>query len=461
VANKRNVVLALLFVYIITSIIIAIPNVHASPDDWYVDGALGTDDGSHGIGPGTNAFKTIQYAMDDSRVSDGDTIHVAAGTYTATSTITVTKTLTLLGPQADVDPRPSTGGRAGSEAIVQGSGVSRVIYIDADNVVINGLTVKTGTGDIVYQSSSYTGTVVKYNIIHDGLGDEGIQLKQCTNGVIEYNYVYDIADPGDAINFADSDHCVIRFNEVYDIGSENAAIYVYGSEYMSIVGNEVHHVTQNDGIKLGSKDGSDAGKSGGLIKDNLVYDVAQDGITIYTSDVVVERNEIYDSGSENGVIYLAYAISNVTIRFNSIHDNTLSTSKRLTSAGILLQNQVDASSVTISCNNIYNNNPYGCTNEATGLLKAENNWWGDSNGPSGVGPGTGDAVTSNVDYDPWLSSTWQTSSSCAPPSPLPVGGYWVSINKTELLAPWIGLASLITVAAVSIVYVKRRKKQPN
>ena len=47
------------------------------------------------------------------------------------------------------------------------------------------------------------------------------------------------------------------------------------------------------------------------------------------------------------------------------------------------------------------------------------------------------------------------------PAPPPVGGVWVPINKTELLAPWIGLASLITVAAVSVVYVKRRKKRQN
>jgi uncharacterized repeat protein (TIGR01451 family) len=48
-----------------------------------------------------------------------------------------------------------------------------------------------------------------------------------------------------------------------------------------------------------------------------------------------------------------------------------------------------------------------------------------------------------------------------PPPPPPVGGVWVPINKFELLAPWISLASLITVAAVSIVYVKHRKKQQN
>jgi len=46
-------------------------------------------------------------------------------------------------------------------------------------------------------------------------------------------------------------------------------------------------------------------------------------------------------------------------------------------------------------------------------------------------------------------------------TPIPVGGVWVPINKFELLAPWIGLTSLITVAAVSVVYVKHRKKKQN
>ena len=47
------------------------------------------------------------------------------------------------------------------------------------------------------------------------------------------------------------------------------------------------------------------------------------------------------------------------------------------------------------------------------------------------------------------------------PAGPPVGGVWIPINKSALLAPWISLASLITVAAVSIVYVKHRKKQQN
>jgi parallel beta-helix repeat protein len=55
-------------------------------------------------------------------------------------------------------------------------------------------------------------------------------------------------------------------------------------------------------------------------------------------------------------------------------------------------------------------------------------------------------------------TTWTGVYVLAAPPP-PVGGLWVPINKFQLLAPWIGLASVITLAAVSIVYVKHRKKQ--
>jgi hypothetical protein len=47
------------------------------------------------------------------------------------------------------------------------------------------------------------------------------------------------------------------------------------------------------------------------------------------------------------------------------------------------------------------------------------------------------------------------------PCPQPVGGIWVPTNKTVLLAPYIGLASLIGVAAASVVYINRRKKKQN
>ena len=42
---------------------------------------------------------------------------------------------------------------------------------------------------------------------------------------------------------------------------------------------------------------------------------------------------------------------------------------------------------------------------------------------------------------------------------IPVGGVWVPVNKFELLAPWLALTSLIILAAVSVDYMKHRKKK--
>jgi len=41
----------------------------------------------------------------------------------------------------------------------------------------------------------------------------------------------------------------------------------------------------------------------------------------------------------------------------------------------------------------------------------------------------------------------------------PIGGVWVPIDKFQLLAPWTALFSLTTVAALSIVYLKHKRKQ--
>ena len=43
------------------------------------------------------------------------------------------------------------------------------------------------------------------------------------------------------------------------------------------------------------------------------------------------------------------------------------------------------------------------------VVNAENNWWGATDGPGPVGPGSGDTVGVNVDYDPWLGKPSQAN----------------------------------------------------
>ena len=55
---------------------------------------------------------------------------------------------------------------------------------------------------------------------------------------------------------------------------------------------------------------------------------------------------------------------------------------------------------------ITGNTSYGVYNEDGSVnIVAENNWWGlRRRGPSGVGPGSGDAVGNFVDYTPWRTA---------------------------------------------------------
>ncbi|MCK4548115.1 MAG: right-handed parallel beta-helix repeat-containing protein, partial [Candidatus Eisenbacteria sp.] len=64
---------------------------------------------------------------------------------------------------------------------------------------------------------------------------------------------------------------------------------------------------------------------------------------------------------------------------------------------------------TFQYNSIYGNGGDGMENQTVTAADAEFNWWGDASGPDGEGPGTGDAVSTYVDYSPWLGYTPGTS----------------------------------------------------
>jgi len=121
---------------------------------------------------------------------------------------------------------------------------------------------------------------------------------------------------------------------------------------------------------------------------------------------------------------------------------------------------LDADNIIIHNNNIYDNASFGVWNGADGntegycgggqgpkTVDAENNWWGDASGPGPVGPGGGDEVSANVDYDPWHSS---------PFAPV-VGGTVLPVDKLSILMPWIGLAVALALAGVFITRFARRK----
>ncbi|HPN71360.1 MAG TPA: hypothetical protein PLZ32_17655, partial [Saprospiraceae bacterium] len=131
------------------------------------------------------------------------------------------------------------------------------------------------------------------------------------------------------------------------------------------------------------------------------------GVEISAGAIVhVESNTIsnnlgvatFDVSTSSGILATTFfgAGTTATIVENNITGN---------STGIYVGfDGSDASTVTAHNNNITGNN-FGVRSTAP-IVNAANNWWGSASGPSGQGPGTGDAVSEDVIYCPWLNASY-------------------------------------------------------
>jgi parallel beta-helix repeat protein len=194
--------------------VVALPmawTVEAQGATWYVDGTSGTDDNTHGTGPGSDAFKTIQYAINDARVADGDTINVAAGKYH--EAVTIDKSLTLSGKS--------------KETIADGGGTGTAVNMAAGDVAINGFTIQNATYGIDFDSE-VQGCIVEGNTVR-GISNDGIRVFGASSNIISGNEIFDIADLGIYITTGANNN--ISKNHIHSCGF--AAIELWGSEELA------------------------------------------------------------------------------------------------------------------------------------------------------------------------------------------------------------------------------------
>jgi len=97
------------------------------------------------------------------------------------------------------------------------------------------------------------------------------------------------------------------------------------------------------------------------------------------------------------------------------------------------------SNIVINCCQIAGNADYGVENTSSNLVDATVNWWGSATGPSGEGGGSGDAVSVNVDFFPWLLST-----DC--------GDFTVVVADYVVDDDWTGLPNWSTVTVGGVDY---------
>jgi parallel beta-helix repeat protein len=400
-------------------------------------------------------FSSIQSAVN--AASNGDTINVTAGTYHENVTLPADKDLTLLGAQHDVNP--GCEGERGGESILDGEGYASDKYgiefpTDAGTIVINGFTIKNyGYGIWGRTAGTHvTGATISYNILEnngdpalpgggatDGLWhDDGgaLRIKNMDDSTITYNLVRNsergIRLENDSAQTSDDN--VISYNCIHDNQQYGIAIYDGGNnntvEYNTVYNNP------DRGIQLTWGIASDGNK----INYNTVYNNCNDGVLLVNaSNAEIKGNIVHNNaftdqtlsgesttngGPNSGfgwqpvhggitVNYDSVTGDNITISGNDIYDNGVLPEGQWSAwAGKRSNTEADGiyigastTGATVNFNNIEDNQQYGVENLNTiNTLDATNNWWGDASGPSGVGDGTGDAVSANVNYDPWLDA---------------------------------------------------------
>lgn len=189
--------------------------------DIYVDGS----NPCPGSGTADDPYCTIQLGVDNA--NSGDVIHVAAEIYQ--ENVTIDKSLTLNGAQANVDPRPSAGGRTGDESTIDG-GRGSCVTVAADDVIINGFTMlnaggKDGANACVWITPSRQRISVMYNALSDAR--YGVWTDDhCQHVVVERNHTFDCGRGVYARTcYYDEVAPVVKENDFYD---NYRGVFVYG-----------------------------------------------------------------------------------------------------------------------------------------------------------------------------------------------------------------------------------------
>jgi hypothetical protein len=457
------------------SLVVTTPLAAAST--WYVD-PTGTDDGSHGTGTGTSAWKTIQYAVD--HVGAGDTIVVAAGTYT--ENIVINKRLTLQGAGRDATTIASavadtdvikltTGGdSATARMVIKDLKVTNATRVSASYV--SGINIMGGNGYITLDNVAVVDNA-REGVHIDVAATADIEVQDC---VLSRN-----GGCGLLVRYAGGACSVDGLKMINcNVDNNTEGLYMYRVTGLFIDGgtyNDNHGPVNTDGVGIYAGDPGIAGLNNGFstCKPNIIKNVTVTGnsrgmiLNMYAGsdytfeNIVASGNNASDPSEGEGITLGWRSATSNKITFNNVtaSDNENSNIWVIAYSGtvvndLLIQNcDVSGSLLSGAGRGIYlysigtgivsnavisgceiANNNEGIRFRASTPLSAANtgnkahfnsivgnrmglnntdtddvfdatcNWWGAANGPGPVGPGSGDKVTGNVTYTPWLTEAY-------------------------------------------------------
>lgn len=345
--------------------------------------------------PTTNS---IQRAIDES--TDGDTIHLAAGTFNEAD-ISIHRDVTLLG-------------QAGT--VVDGGGTSSpVFWGDASGITLEEMTIQNATYGLRYQvSASPISNTLIDNVTMQNLASKGIEIHNdvVINGLTVQNSLFD--DVGIGIRMAST--ATATDLQVLDTTIQNSNYGIYEAEYGSTIDNlvvdgstflnvygmyvsEVNGMTITDntftnnlrGIYLWSYTDGGALESGDInISGNTFNNSEREAVRIITHHPLTGVNAIDDNtfnmdmGTRldgSGVIGIRLIDDGGTSAPLAITNNTInitgSAASDVTVHGITLRGQFNTSSPTVVSGNTISGGNLGGVSpdgyaDSSGILIYEN-----------------------------------------------------------------------------------------
>jgi len=295
--------------------------------------------------PGTiivpDDYPTIQEAIN--HANEGDAIYVRSGTYY--ENIYVNKTLSLVGEDAE-------------NTIIDGGGFGPVIYVDADNVVVKGFTIRNATGFpfpfaagiYLFNPLGVRNLTIQNNKIVNNTN--GIFFDyQSTNITIKDNYIANNHNYG--ISLFSSSNAQISGNIIINNGY--CGMYFWNTFNNKLTNNHMNGNKYN--FYVGGEDAS-----------NFIHDIDSsntvDGKPIYY--FINHKDVMVDPTTFPNIGYLGFVNStNITVQNLSLEGLLLAFTKNSLVKGNHITNSLSGIQLEGSSNNIIDGNDM--TNNLMGI----------------------------------------------------------------------------------------------